>query len=145
MPIQERIDSVARIRQWNDRIPLKYVYSPGVAGELFFEWLKKGRIEGSRCESCKVTYLPPRIYCLECFKEVHSFVHVENLGKVAALTSGGDSGPGYVYVKYKGVRGGILHKVFSGKVKIGARAVAVFKPEEERRGSIQDILGFRLT
>ncbi len=145
MPIQERIDSVAKVRQWKDKIPLRYVYTTGVAGELFFEWLKKGKIEGSRCDSCKVTYLPPRMYCLDCFREVRSFVNVDNQGKVAALTSLGDAGPSYVYVTYAGVRGGILHRVFSGKAKMGARAVAIFKPAGERKGSILDILGFKIS
>lgn len=144
MPIQERIDSVDRVRQWTDTIPLKYVYTAGVAGQLFFEWLKKGKIEGSRCDVCKVTYLPPRMYCPQCFLEVHSFVHLANLGKVAALTSLGDAGPKYAFVTYSGVRGGILHRVFSGKARMGAKAVAIFKPERERRGSILDIVGFKI-
>jgi uncharacterized OB-fold protein len=144
LPIRERIDSIENVRQWTGSIPLKYLYTAGVAGELFFEWLKKGKIEASRCDGCRISYLPPRMYCLECFSEVHSFIPIHDEGRVSAFTSLEDGGHRYVYVTYPKVKGGILHRVVSGKPRIGARASIVFKPERERTGSILDILGYKI-
>ena len=142
--MEEKLDAVAEVRQWADRIPLHYEYTAGVAGEKFLRGLKEGRILAGYCPNCRETSLPPRIYCVNCYGAIAKFVRVDAAAKVAAVTSA--RGPGgqetaFAFVTFKGVRGGMIHRLL-GKARVGSDVVPVFRPKKERTGSIDDIQGF---
>lgn len=152
MPIKERIDNVAGIRQWKDKIPFRYEYTAGIAGERFLRGLIEGKIIGSKCERCKITYLPPKAYCTNCFGEISDFVDVGRKGRIQALSrSSVNEGKAakvprvFGYVSFEGVKGGIVHNIISKAPRIGRTVVVRFKPREQRKGSITDIRGFEIT
>jgi len=74
MGILERNSRNIDNRYWNPGIkafPVKNIYTAGVAGQRFFEELKEnGKIYGSKCEKCGLTYVPARIYCEKCFNHL---------------------------------------------------------------------------
>ena len=144
MPIEERLGSVAEVMQWVDHIPLHYKYTAGVAGERFLRGLMEGRILAGYCPSCDEYSLPPRIYCVRCYGEITRFAKVGPVGKVSAVTTssrGKSNEQSYVFVTFKGVRGGIVHRLL-GKARAGTAVVPRFRPKSERTGSILDIQGF---
>ncbi len=144
MPIEERLGSVADVMQWHDHIPFQYEYTAGIAGEMFLRGLIEGRILAGYCPRCKEYSLPPRIYCVRCYGEIKKFVKAGPVGRVAAISTTGRGGSGertYAFVTFKGVRGGIIHRLI-GKARAGTEVVPRFRPRSERRGSILDIQGF---
>ncbi|AEB95903.1 MAG: Zn-ribbon domain-containing OB-fold protein [Metallosphaera sp.] len=54
----------------------KYVYTLGMDGEEFLLGLKKGKILGRKCPKCGRVYVPPRMYCEDCFRQNDSYVEV---------------------------------------------------------------------
>jgi len=142
--MEERIESVADVRQWADIIPFQYEYTAGVAGEKFLRGLMDGKILAGYCPNCKESSLPARIYCVKCYGEITKLVKVGPVGKVRAVTSAGKQNTGgqtFVFVTFDGVRGGIIHKLL-GNARAGSEVVPRFKPRSERTGSILDIQGF---
>jgi uncharacterized OB-fold protein len=146
MPFPKRFEKFEEIRSWNDHIPLRYKYSLGLAGEKFSKSLIKGKLLGSKCHKCNKTYLPPSIYCAECFQQITEFVEVGPGGEIYSLTESDDEL--IVVVKFRGVEGSLIHRLkrpAAGKVRIGQGVVAVFKPENQRVGDITDIEYFELS
>ncbi|MEM0075854.1 MAG: zinc ribbon domain-containing protein [Nitrososphaerota archaeon] len=142
MPIQERIDSVAKQKSWEDVLSLDYIYTAGIAGEKFFTELKKGRIVASRCDKCKISYLPPKLYCVKCFSKLEKYIDVGLKGKVAAVTYSYFADTYYAFVTFNSVTGGLIHRVLDTRTKIGDTVIVRFR--KERKGSITDIEGFAL-
>jgi uncharacterized OB-fold protein len=153
LPISERIGSMDQIKQWMDGIPLRYEYTAGVAGQRFLQKIKEGKLEGAKCENCGETYLPLKMYCLKCFLEIRRFVEIEHHGRIAAVSTiyfdqacnKLEKPVHFAYVTFGDVKGGVLHRVISGRPKIGSKVVIVFKPQKERVGSMLDIEGFRIS
>ncbi len=144
MSMEERVESVADVRQWADVIPFQYEYTAGVAGEKFLRGLMDRKILAGYCPNCKESSLPARMYCVNCYGEITKFVKVSPVGKVRAVTSVGKRSTGgqtFVFVTFDGVRGGIIHKLL-GKARVGSEVVPRFRPKSERTGSILDIQGF---
>jgi uncharacterized OB-fold protein len=149
MPINERITSTEDLRSWTDRIPLRYEYTAGVAGERFLQSLKKGTILAGTCSQCGKRYVPPKSYCVDCFKPIDDFEPIGPRGTVAALTEswvdfGGKrlkSPSTFAFVVFKGTVGGLIQKV-EGEVRIGSTVEPRFAPEPARKGSLSDIEKF---
>jgi uncharacterized OB-fold protein len=138
---------------WYGELPVTSRYTYGLAGERFFRTLKEeGRILGTHCPTCDFTYVPGRIFCERCMSELDEWVDAGTQGEVHTFT--------LLYTDYDGSRleaprlvamvrlgdGGLLHlldEVDVQDVFIGMRVEAVFKPQAERQGSIEDILYFR--
>ena len=159
MAILERITRNIDNRFWDPGVkafPVKSRYTAGVAGQRFFEEIKEnGKIYGSRCEDCAVTFVPARIYCERCFKrlqedtdwidvgtegEIHSYtvVHKEKSGKEKAEAS--------LIAAIKIADGLLIHRLGEIKpeeVEIGMKVAAELKPKEERQGGIEDIKYFK--
>ena len=150
MTIKERLTSLRDARAWEDKIPFHYEYTAGVAGESFLRGLIDGKILGARCENCQLTYLPPKMYCTNCFREITSFPDLGLKGRIAALTEAyiGFAGerldkPHLIgFVTFADAKGGIIQGVTGRKPRIGSRVVARFKPRKSRTGAITDILSF---
>ncbi len=140
-------------KSWLGTLPVTSRYTYGLAGERFFRALKdEGRIYGTRCSRCNHLYVPAVSFCERCLGELDEWIDVGLIGEVHTYT--------LLYQNYDGtprqspeliafVRmgdGGIVHRlaeVSPDNLKIGMRVMAVLKSQEERKGSIQDILYFK--
>src|SRR3989442_2997152 len=69
-------------------MPVQYLYTAGVAGERFFQTLRrKGVFAVTTCAECQVTYLPPRLYCERCFADLsEAWAEVAPSGRVHTYT-----------------------------------------------------------
>lgn len=149
-PLRDRITSVERIRSWTDQIPFHYEYTAGVAGEKFLRGLHEGRILASQCPSCGRKYIPPKVYCVECYLEVKRFTEVGPEGAIAALAEsrvGFEGNPlarprSFAFVVFKGVTGGLIHLVTGTGLEIGSKVVPKFRAPAKRQGTILDIERF---
>ncbi|MEM0373555.1 MAG: Zn-ribbon domain-containing OB-fold protein [Sulfolobaceae archaeon] len=64
---------------WKDAIELeKYVYTAGVAGDIFLKKLKEKKITGAKCEKCGDIYVPPRLYCERCYVKTN-FIELDQV------------------------------------------------------------------
>lgn len=143
----EKITNNVEIRTWRDHIPLEYKYTAGVAGERFLQLLKQGIIQASICKSCGKSFLPPKIFCKDCFVQMNDWkeVSVES-ASIYSFTrippERSNSEPQLiVLVKFEGVEGGLLGRFKPGRedARIGMRVKPVFKKKESRKGELSDI------
>jgi uncharacterized protein len=135
--------------------PLDYLYTVGVAGERVLRELQdNGRLLGTRCAACQVTYAPARIYCERCLAELREWVDVPLEGTLASFTvvyrdvdNRPLAAPAILgLIELDGATGGFVHwigGVEAAELAIGRRVRADLRPRAERRGSITDIAYFR--
>ncbi|MDV3244013.1 MAG: Zn-ribbon domain-containing OB-fold protein [Nitrososphaerales archaeon] len=150
MPLNERITSVDELRSWTDKIPFRYEYTAGVAGERFLRGLQEGKILAGTCEKCGKRYLPPKMYCVDCFLPITMYAEVGPVGTVTALTEshldfqGKRLGSPFLmaFVTFGGVTGGIIHRVEGKGLKVGSKVEARFVTQSSRKGSLLDIEKF---
>jgi len=148
--LKERINSVAKLRSWQDQIPFHYEYTAGVAGEKFLRGLMKGKILASHCSRCGKSYVPPKLYCVECYIRINHLKQVGPEGVVLALAESNVGFEGnrlaepktFILVGFKGVTGGLIHLARGTGLKVGSKVLPKFKKPTERRGTILDIEGF---
>ncbi|MEW6070199.1 MAG: Zn-ribbon domain-containing OB-fold protein [Candidatus Thermoplasmatota archaeon] len=132
--MKERITSPFDIKAVEGEIPVWYLYTVGVAGEKFFQGLKQGKLIAVKCNKCNKIFLPPKIYCLECFSELNNYVEIDNEGEVYSFTKleidleGNklDKPETIAFVKFKNVTGGLIQRVESEKIKIGMKVKVKF-------------------
>ena len=151
----DKVNIITQAKAWVDRFPLTGRYTYGIAGERFFREIKdNARFMGTRCPTCDLVYVPPRLYCERCFAHLNEWVEVGPVGTVATFTVlhvDLDENPLpepqiVALVELDGADGGLIH--FLGEVEpddvyTGMPVEAVFKPAEERVGAITDIRYFR--
>lgn len=143
------------IQSGEARQPFKYAV--GLHGSKFFQELKERRIVGIKCPECGKVYVPPRKVCGACFTEMREFTEVGPQGTIGTFTilryafidpETGEQKPvpyGYGFIKFDGADTLFQHFIDikdEARVKIGARVEPVFS--EERKGTIKDILYFRV-
>lgn len=139
--------------QWLGDLPVSSRYSFGVAGERFFREIKEnGRIFGTYCENCDHTYVPASMFCERCLSKLNEWIDVGTQGEIHTFT--------HLFENYDGSNrdtpqliafvhiadGGIVHllgEVSTDEVYIGMPVEVVFKPKDERKGSILDIKYFK--
>jgi uncharacterized OB-fold protein len=153
----EKITDVRRMLHWPGHMETDYIYTLGLAGEKFFSEIKQNaRLLGAKCKRCRVVYLPPRIYCERCFDKLGEWVNVGTKGSVYTFTMAYVDINGaklkepivYALIKFRDVEGGLVHKLGEVKpqeIRIGMPVEAVFKPQAERKGDINDIKYFKPT
>lgn len=155
MSILQKIDRLHQAIAWQGEIPISNRYTAGLAGERFFREIKeRGRIVGTHCPACDLIYVPAAEFCERCFSQLNEWVEVSSQGWVFTYTvlfrdlddKPLESPAILAYVKLDGSDGGLVHQL--GEVEpedvfIGMEVEAVFKPPEEREGSILDIQYFR--
>jgi uncharacterized OB-fold protein len=141
----EKITNETKIGILQDHIPLQYKYTAGVAGDRFLHLLKQGKLQASHCPKCKKLYLPPKIFCKECFSQLNEWKDVpEDSAYLYSFTlvskEGGDKEL-VALVKFDGIEGGILGRLKTSKQepKIGMKVRPIFKRKEERVGDLSDI------
>ena len=134
-----------------------YFYSAGVAGDRFFKNLmKKGSFLASRCPECEMVYVPPRLYCEDCFCEIPDteWKEVPARGWVRLYTQVMIDAHGeklkeprtIALIDIEGTDGSML-----GIVKLkdpeqelwGLKVKAVLRPKKEREGTLKDILYYQ--
>ena len=147
----EHIERVTDLRTWPGDIPVRHLYTAGLAGERFLREIKDhGRFLGSRCETCAYTYVPPSIFCPRCFARLDDWREVGPGGVVTALTTVHLDADGEPLeqpqivglIQLDGADSVLVHRVADG-VAPGQRVTAVFKDAAAREGSITDIEHFR--
>ena len=134
----------------------QYAWDAGVAIGRYLAELKEGRLIGVRCRQCRRTVIPPRNFCEWCFRPMDDWIALPDTGTVNTFS--------LCYVTWDMRRVeepeisavididgteplvGIMHlldEVEPDDVKIGMRVKAVWRPPEEREGSILDIKYFK--
>jgi uncharacterized OB-fold protein len=139
--------------EWNPNA--QYAWDTGVAIGRYLAELKEGRLTGVRCNKCRRTVIPPRNFCEWCFRPMDDWVTLPDTGTVNTfslcyvtwdmqyLTE--PEIPAVIDIDGTQPAVGIMHMlgdVEPGDVKIGMKVKAVWKPADEREGSILDIRYF---
>jgi|SRR3990170_402691 len=137
-------------------VVLPYRYSAGRYGSRFLEALKDQKFLASRCRTCELVLVPPRIVCAGCFKKMEEFVDLPPTGSLTSYTQvtfpfidpfTGEKRPiPYCYgmIRLDGADNTFqffLEEKDIRRIRIGLRVRAVFR--EEREGTLRDILYFR--
>lgn len=138
---------------WLGEMPVTSRYTAGLAGEKFLRAIKdEGKILGSHCDRCGVTYVPARQFCERCMDELNETIDVGTEGEVHTFTllfenlDGSPREEPEIVAFIRLGDGGLVHKldeVHLDDLDIGMPVEAVFKPKAEREGSILDIKYFR--
>ncbi len=153
MGLTERLQHFHEAIAWKGEIPLQSRYTLGIAGTRFFEEIRdNARLMAARCPECGFTYMPPRLYCERCFAEAGEWVEIAPQGTVYAYTVmhlNLDEEPlpapeVIAFVRFPDCQGGLIHRmdgVDPEEMFIGMPVEVVFA--QERKGSLEDIVGFR--
>lgn len=146
----EKITSESETGKTVDHIPLQYRYTAGVAGDRFFRLLKQGKLQASYCRKCNKLYLPPKIFCKDCFSQLDDWKDVrEDSGYVYSFTTvrkneedaREEERETIALVKFEGIEGGILGRLKPSREepKMGMKVRPVFRQKNERKGGLSDI------
>ena len=139
-------------RAYRGNLPVGSRYTFGLGGEKFFRALKdEGKLMGSLCPQCGITYAPARVFCERCLSELTEWTDLGLTGELQTFT--------FLFVDYEGAPldepelvgfvkfgdGGIVHKLEADpdELEIGMKMEAVLKSTSERVGSILDIQHFK--
>ena len=141
----------APTKEIKGEFPVHYLYTVGIAGERFFNGLKDKKLVGNTCQSCETTYLPPKIYCEDCFDELgdDTYQELDHKGTLFSFTK--------VFYNFRGVKLDTpyymaLIKVNGSDTTFFHKLVNVSEPgigmelkpvwNSARKGSIFDLQGF---
>jgi hypothetical protein len=139
-----------------DKLNGIYAWDTGIGIGSYLASLKAGVILGSHCPSCRKIVVPPRTICEFCFRPMDEFVPLKDTGTVNTFSLcyvtwdvqriKEPEIPAVIEIDGASPNHGIMHmlgEINPKKVKIGMRVKAVWKPVEERQGSINDIMYFK--
>lgn len=134
---------------------LKYAWDDGVAIGRYLKEFKNGRIIGKRCNSCKRTMIPPRMFCEKCFRPTDGWEYVKDTGTINTFSicyvnwdasrRGKDEVPhlpAVIEIDGASPGQGMLHLLGDTdpeELEIGMKVRAVWKPESKRTGAVTDI------
>jgi len=154
--ILERITRNIDNRCWDPGtgyFPVKSRYTAGVAGQKFFEELKEnGKLYGTPCSKCGVTYVPARLYCERCFARLEDWVDSGLEGTLYSFTAVYETKSGErketpsILAAVKIADGLLVHRLGECEpddLQIGMKVKAQLKPKAEREGGINDIKYFK--
>jgi uncharacterized OB-fold protein len=134
----------------------KFAWAAGEAMNRFLAELKEGRFIARRCYACERILFPPRMFCEACFRPTDEWVYVQDTGTIETFSvSYLDTNArritepilvGVISIDGASPKMGLMH-YFGGmtkdEIRIGMRVKAVWRPPEERVGSVLDIAHFR--
>jgi uncharacterized OB-fold protein len=135
------------------RIKVPYAWSVGETGSRFFVTLRdEGKLLGTHCARCNLTFVPPRRNCGRCFGAEMGWRELGPQGSLVTYTIPRCretihplSWPfAYGVVKLDGADTGLTHLVAQfqeGQLRAGLRVEAVLR--DKREGTILDILHFK--
>lgn len=134
----------------------KYAWSAGEALSRFLEELRGGRLIARFCSGCERTLFPPRMFCEECFRPTDRWIYVKDTGTIETFSvsyldrdARRISDPilvGVVSLDGASPKMGMMHyfgEMTKDEIHIGMRVQAVWRPLEERVGSVLDIRYFK--
>ncbi|MHC4093122.1 MAG: Zn-ribbon domain-containing OB-fold protein [Planctomycetota bacterium] len=145
--MQEYLTQTEQLRKVHGDWAVQYRYTYGVAGERFFREIKdNGRLVASSCPKCKRRFLPPNMYCEDCFVEMTEYGPVEGTGTVQSFTvlhESLDETPlsepvVAAFVQFEGVSGGLLaplRDVKPDQVTIGMPVKLALNTEQPTHGA----------
>ncbi len=155
-PLSEKDFAEGNILFNYDELKGDFAWDTGVAIGRYLASLKEGIILGSHCSTCRKTVVPPRTVCEWCFRPMDEFVPLQDTGTVNTFSLcyvtwdvkriKEPEIPAVIEIDGASPLHGIMHmldEVDPQTVHIGMRVKAVWKPAEERQGSIIDILYFK--
>jgi len=138
---------------------LTYRWDDGYALTTYLDGFKDGRIRASYCAGCDRMLIPSRSFCELCsLRSVDRYFDMPDTGVIetftishvdwasAPLPDGEVNMFAVVAIDGAGDHVGIVHRlgdVDPDDVEIGMRVKAVWKPADERDGSITDLMYFR--
>lgn len=131
------------------KISIPFSYAAGETASRFYNGLKQGKILATQCDLCRRIMVPARSFCAHCFKKTDAFLEVKGIGTLITWTETSSAENGHAafgIVHLDGTSNGFLHRLEIAKgrkIEIGTRMKAVFKREQDRTGSMDDILCFR--
>lgn len=136
------------------QVKLPATWHVGETGSRFYVELRDhGRIWGTKCPKCALTYVPPKSTCPACFSEIKEWVEVGKTGTLLTYTDVNYSVPDIQpektpyflgIIKLDGASNGFLHmlgEVTIDELKTGMRMEAVLR--DKRVGDYLDIKYFR--
>jgi len=144
----------------NIEIPmaLRWQFGTGRHFSRFIQTLRnEGKILGIRCPQCQRVYIPPRLICGNCYREMAEWVDVKDTGVIQGYTVyyhpildpvTGEPRPipyGMALIKLDGADTTINHYLSEtdlAKLRIGLKVRAVWRLQ--RRGFISDISHFEV-
>lgn len=150
-----KVNKKRDIQHFFGQLPVESLYTAGIAGEKFLLGLKEGKFLATYCSDCDFVFLPPKLYCEFCFKEIseEDWREIENKGILLSYTfvhidSNGNKLENPIVVgliKMNKTDTTFVHKLLDKveDIEMGMKVEAVFVSKERRRGSINDIVGFR--
>ena len=155
-PLSEKDFDQKKILFNLDELNGKFAWDTGEGIGRYLEALKDGIILGIHCATCDKTVVPPRTVCEWCFQPLDEYVPLQDTGIVNTFSLcyvtwdvkriKEPEIPAVIEIDGASPLHGIMHlldEVEPEKVHIGMRVKAVWKPPEEREGSITDILYFK--
>jgi len=153
MGIVKKVERVEDVKFMKGSFPVKFAYTMPEHHEKFFvELKKKGNFTGGVCDKCGKVYVPPVMFCEECFVRVKKIVKIPATGILEAFTvtdtnAHGDPLPApqvFGLIRLQGASTVLMHKVLApaAKCKIGMKVKARLVAANKRKGSITDIEGF---
>lgn len=136
---------------------IQYAWSLGNAMSKFLQGLKEGKILGVHCHKCDRVIVPPRSFCEYCYGPTEDWVELKDTGtintySVSYLDPNANRIEEPILIGVISIDGaypkpmGFMHyfgEMSKDEIKIGMKVKAVWKPEEEREGSINDIKYFK--
>ncbi len=136
-------------------LDVRYAWDPGDAVGAFLDGLRDERILATTCVSCGRTLVPPRAFCERCFRPTDAWRELPAVGTVETFSICHvtwdmrplDQPELPAVIRIEGSSdGGFLHllgEVAPDDVRIGMSVEAVWRPMDDRTGSILDIAYFR--
>jgi len=71
-------------------MPFKYFgkinFTPYTKVDKFSDYLKEGKLMGTKCKKCDETYFPPRADCLKCLNDTFEWIEFSGRGKLHSFT-----------------------------------------------------------
>lgn len=131
-------------------IYLDYNFTAGAATSRYLTQVKKGKLVGQRCPSCRNVYIPPRGSCAACGVATEEEVELSNKATVESFTivyipiPGNPIKPPYVIANLvpDGANISFLHLISecdNEDVHIGMRVEAVWKDASEWDYAMENI------
>ena len=155
-PLSEADIRDGKVLSVHDEMNGQYAWDTGIGIGTYLGGLKEGKLLGSHCSTCRKVVVPPRTVCSWCFRPMDSFVELDDTGTVNTFSLcyvtwdvkriTDPELPAVIEIDGASPGHGIMHKlgeVDPEAIYIGMRVKAVWKPPEEREGSVTDILYFK--
>ena len=155
-PLSEKDFAERKVLFVHDELHAEFAWDTGRAIGKYLAGLKEGIIYGIRCRTCRKVVVPPRSVCEWCFRPMDEFVPLKDTGTVNTFSLcyvtwdvqriQDPEIPAVIEIDGASPLHGIMHKlaeVSPDEVHVGMHVQAVWKPVEERSGSITDIRYFK--